>query len=130
MTEAEIRSILGKYRMQAVTESRGNGTEVGLAWFEEIPGCLAEAPTRRQAIAELEGIAPAFVEGMLSDGGSMPLPLSQRPPIATTSIQKVSNLVLGDVRKLQGILTDHRDTATDTPSQFARFDEHGQRVPA
>lgn len=62
--------------MHAELEKLRNGQEMGLAFYREVPYCLAEGPTIEAARSELKYIIIPFLSGILKDGGSLPVPMA------------------------------------------------------
>lgn len=119
MTREEIVTTLQRYQLNA-TQDPG-GTELFLAWYSELPGCMVEAPDRDAALAELDFQAVPFVERILSDGGRLPLPLTERPRKPITQIHSVTRVVVGNVRELLGPMGGKTVTTLENRPNFRSY---------
>lgn len=76
MSASDITTALAAFSVTCTPTHRG-GALVYAARYAELPYCIAEGETREAALRELEAIAPSYVEGMLADGGEIPVPLQE-----------------------------------------------------
>lgn len=96
MTDQEIKDLLASYSLRLTRSRRSDESPVFLAWYEELPGCMAEAETRDAALLELDTIAPAIVKLLEADGLSLPVPASARAPRAVTNMFEIHGLQVGN----------------------------------
>jgi hypothetical protein len=102
MTEQEVRAVVGRYEARVKEDQRADGSAVFLAWYAEVPTCIAEAPNRAAALDELDAIIVAYLQTVMADGVSLPVPLSERVRPVATWRQRIGQVVLGDARTLLG----------------------------
>lgn len=95
MTDKEIRDLLDKYSFRATAGRRTDGSPVYYAWYDELPGIVAESGSRDGARAELDAIAPAILGKLSAEGVTLPAPFSTRDPRTLTQTIQLDGLVVG-----------------------------------
>ncbi len=102
MSEEELRAIIARYALRGHEERRANGEPVYLAWYFEVPNCLAEASNRDAALRELDGIIVPYLQTVMADGAELPVPAEARPRAKPVSFHRIWQIVLGDAKRLVG----------------------------
>jgi hypothetical protein len=119
MTVEEIRDAISRYTLNTRAERAGN-QDVWVAWYSELTGCMVEAPTREDALRELDFQVIPFAQSIVSAAGRLPIPRSARPPKPVTVVQRFSNLIIGNARKLNAEVVSEATTDLETPPRFTK----------
>lgn len=120
MDTLELREIVERYHRIEKEEKRGDGSRTFVAWYAEVPGCMVEALSHDEALEELDALIGPFLEQIQADGGAVPAPLPDQPMVRTV-VQRVNQLVLGDVQKLLNARhLAETESRNDVPSRFQR----------
>lgn len=114
MDNRAIDEALARYLFQAKTAQREGAEPVHLAWFAELPFCIAEGDSPAEAAEELGAQARRYLDGVVRDGGSIPVPIYPEDQTrgsrvvatvksvtfygGTESIQESQTELAGDVR--------------------------------
>ncbi|HEX9690653.1 MAG TPA: DUF2442 domain-containing protein [Gemmatimonadales bacterium] len=96
VNEESIRDTIQRYSLLVRVGSRTDGRSYAVAWYQEVPGCMAEAADEAGAVEELGAIIVPFLQALLADGSALPTP----NPSVFTQTQQIRQLVLGDVHRL------------------------------
>jgi predicted RNase H-like HicB family nuclease len=89
MTPLEIGNIISTYSLRGRATQRPDGGRVYVAWYDELPGCVAEAGDKTAALAELDAVVPFVLERLAKDGIA--------PPVASGAKEITSTFQLSGV---------------------------------
>lgn len=116
MSRDQIKNSIQRYQLN-VRQDSGN-TGLFLAWYDELPGCMVEGPDRAAALEELDLQVVGFVEGIIGDGGKLPIPYVNRPRKPVTHLHTVSQVVIGNVHEILGSAAGHTTTSLESRPKF------------
>lgn len=93
---AQVRNLLEQYTLRA-RRDRASGSPLFFAWYEELPGCVAQANSRDSAVRELDTIAAAVLEVLESERLPLPVPFSLRGNQPVTQEIQVNGILVGNL---------------------------------
>lgn len=93
------------------------GSQIFVAAHPELPDCLAQGKTRKDALSELADARELYILSLLEDGLDVP-----RPEATMTGIRPVDNTVSGWVVTFTGVGGIQKETSDDSDNQIEEGD--------
>ena len=116
-SDQELQSLARRFALCRGTDETAPAAVAHFAYYEELPGCLAQADSPDAAVRELDTLALKVLQLLVARGGTPPLPISVR---TRTSVIRVGPIFVGTPADFaQGATQLASDTALELTPAFS-----------